>query len=159
MVWKKGDPRHVPYGDIVEEALCFGWVDNLPRKLDAERSMLLVSPRRTGSAWSKLNKDRAERMIAAGLMTSAGLGRIAQAKKDGLWSKLDGVDALDVPDDLASAFKAHGMAAENWEGFPRSVRRGILEWIAQARRPETRARRISETASKAALNKRANQWR
>lgn len=159
VVWKKGDARHVPYGDIVEEALCFGWVDSLPRKLDAERSMLLVSPRRTGSAWSKLNKQRAERMIAAGLMTPAGLARIAEAKKDGLWSKLDSVEALEIPADLAAAFDAHRPAAKYWEAFPRSVKRGILEWIAQAKRPETRARRIAETALCASRNERANQWR
>ena len=157
--WKKGDPRHVPNGDIVEEALCFGWVDSLPRKLDAQRSMLLLSPRRAGSAWSKLNKQRAERMIAEGLMTPAGLARIEAAKKDGLWSKLDGVDALEVPADLVAALKAHKPAAANWDAFPRSVKRGILEWILQAKRPETRARRVAETAVRASRNERANQWR
>jgi uncharacterized protein YdeI (YjbR/CyaY-like superfamily) len=157
--WKKGDPRHVPNGDIVEEALCFGWVDSLPRKLDAQRSMLLLSPRRAGSAWSKLNKQRAEHMIAEGLMTPAGLSRIEEAKKNGLWSRLDGVDALEVPADLAAALKAHKPAAANWEAFPRSVKRGILEWILQAKRPETRARRVAETAVRASRNERANQWR
>lgn len=159
VIWKKGDPRHVPYGDIVEEALCFGWVDSLPRKLDTQRSMLLLSPRRTGSAWSKLNKARAEKMIASGRMTPSGLARIEEAKKDGLWSKLDSVDALETPADLVAAFRAHQPAAEHWEAFPRSVRRGILEWIAQAKRPETRARRVAETAVRAARNERANQWR
>lgn len=157
--WKKGDPRHVPNGDIVEEALCFGWVDSLPRKLDAQRSMLLLSPRRSGSAWSKLNKQRAEHMIAEGLMTPAGLARIEEAQKNGLWSKLDGVDALEVPADLAAALKAHKPADANWEAFPRSVKRGILEWILQAKRPETRARRVAETAVRASRNERANQWR
>jgi uncharacterized protein YdeI (YjbR/CyaY-like superfamily) len=157
--WKKGDPLHVPNGDIVEEALCFGWVDSLPRKLDGERSMLLLSPRRAGSAWSRLNKQRAERMIAEGLMTRAGLARIEEAKKNGLWSKLDSVDALEVPADLVAAFKAHKPAAAYWEAFPRSVKRGILEWIMQAKRPETRARRIVETAVRASRNERANQWR
>lgn len=157
--WKKGDPRHVPNGDIVEVALCFGWVDSLPRKMDAQRSMLLLSPRRAGSAWSKLNKQRAEHMIAEGLMTPAGLARIEEAKKNGLWSKLDGVDALEVPADLAAALKAHKPAAANWEAFPRSVKRGILEWILQAKRPETRARRVAETAVRASRNERANQWR
>lgn len=159
VIWKKGDPRHVSYGDIVEEALCFGWVDSLPRKLDAQRSMLLLSPRRTGSTWSKLNKDRAERLISAGLMTPAGLARIEDAKRDGLWSKLESVDALKVPADLAAAFRCHKPAAKYWETFPRSTRRGILEWIAQAKRPETRARRVLETATRAARNERANQWR
>ncbi len=157
--WKKGDVRHVPYGDLVEEALCFGWVDSLPRKLDAARSMLLISPRRPGSAWSKLNKDRAERLIAAGKMAAAGLAKIEAAKRDGQWTRLDTVDALIVPPDLKAAFASHLPAAEVWKTFPRSVQRGILEWILQAKRPETRARRILATAQSAARGERANQWR
>ena len=159
VTWKKGDPRHVPYGHIVEEALCFGWVDSLPRKLDAERSMLLLSPRRNGSAWSKANKARVERLIGEGLMTEAGLAKVEAAKQSGLWTKLDAVDALVVPADLAAALQGHAPARQHWDAFPRSVRRGILEWIEQAKRPETRSRRIQETASKAQRNERANQWR
>lgn len=159
VTWKKGDPRHLPYNDIVEEALCFGWVDSLPRKLDTARSMLLVSPRRTGSAWSKPNKDRAARLIRDGLMTSAGLAKIEAAKRSGAWAKLDAVEALKIPGDLAAAFRASPPANTHWQGFPRSVRRGILEWIEQAKRPETRAKRIAETATRAARGERANQWR
>jgi uncharacterized protein YdeI (YjbR/CyaY-like superfamily) len=156
---KAAGERHVPYEAVVEEALCFGWVDSLPRKLDDERSMLLLSPRKPGSAWSALNKRRAERMIAEGRMHPAGLAKIEAAKADGAWSRLDGVEALAVPDDLGAALAEHGKAAENFQKFPRSARRGILEWILQAKRPETRAKRIAETARLAAQNKRANQFR
>ena len=159
VTYKKGDARHVPYEAVVEEALCFGWVDSLPRKLDAARSMLLLSPRRAGSAWSRPNKLRAEKMIAAGRMTKAGLAKIVEAKRDGLWTKLDAVEALVVPKDLAAAFKAHPASRANWDAFPRSAKRGILEWIEQAKKPETRAKRVLETASKASKNERANQWR
>jgi uncharacterized protein YdeI (YjbR/CyaY-like superfamily) len=159
VTYKKGDRRYLAYNDIVEEALCFGWIDSRPRKLDDKRSMLLLSPRRAGSAWSKPNKERAERMIAAGLMRAAGLACVEQAKRTGLWTKLDAVEALVVPKDLGAAFKRHPGAAKHWAGFPRSVKRGILEWIEQAKRPETRAKRVVETASLAAVNKRANQWR
>ncbi|NJM35554.1 MAG: hypothetical protein HC850_13610 [Rhodomicrobium sp.] len=159
VTWKKGDPRHVPYGDVVEEALCFGWIDSLPRKLDGERSKLLLSPRKAGSAWSKANKDRVVSLTERGLMRSAGLAKVADAKRTGLWTKLDAVEALEIPADLADAFRAHPPAAENWDSFPRSVKRGILEWILQAKRPETRGRRVAETAAKAARNERANQWR
>lgn len=159
VTWKKGDPRHLPYNDLVEEALCFGWVDSLPRKLDASRSMILLSPRRPGSAWSKPNKDRVARLIRDGLMTSAGLAKIEAAKRSGAWTKLDAVEALTVPDDLAAALRASPLAADHWERFPRSVKRGILEWIEQAKRPETRAKRIAETATRAAQGERANQWR
>ncbi|MGL4727485.1 MAG: YdeI/OmpD-associated family protein [Bosea sp. (in: a-proteobacteria)] len=145
--------------DIVEEALCFGWIDSLPRKLDEQRTMLLLSPRKPGSAWSALNKVRAERMIAAGLMQPAGFGMIDAAKADGSWIKLDQVEALEVPTDLVAAFAQYADAAGYFAAFPRSVKRGILEWILQAKRPETRAARIAETARLAAENSRANQWR
>jgi uncharacterized protein YdeI (YjbR/CyaY-like superfamily) len=145
--------------DIVEEALCFGWIDSLPRKLDSERTMLLLSPRKPGSLWSALNKRRAERMIAAGLMRPAGLALIEAAQADGSWTALDAVEALAIPDDLAAALDARPPARTHFEAFPRSAKRGILEWILQAKRPETRARRVEETARLAERNERANQWR
>lgn len=159
VTWKKAHfDRHVPYDAIVEEALCFGWVDSLPRRLDAERSMLLLSPRRLGSAWSAANKARIERLVAAGLVHHAGLAAVRAAQSDGSWTFLDDVERLDVSADLAAALAAHPGAAGHFDRFPRSVRRGILEWIKQARRPETRARRIEETARLAAENRRANQF-
>jgi uncharacterized protein YdeI (YjbR/CyaY-like superfamily) len=145
--------------DIVEEALCFGWIDSLPRKLDSERTMLLLSPRKPGSLWSALNKRRAERIIAAGLMRPAGLALIEAAQADGSWTALDAVEALAIPDDLAAALDARPPARTHFEAFPRSAKRGILEWILQAKRPETRARRVEETARLAERNERANQWR
>lgn len=159
VTWKRPDPRHLPYDAVVEELLCFGWVDSLPRKLDDRRSMLLISPRKPGSAWSKLNKERAERLIAQGLMMASGSKKIEQAKASGHWTKLDAVEALEIPSDLFRAFEAHPPALANWHSFPRSVKRGILEWITQAKKPETRAKRIAETVKKAARNERANQWR
>lgn len=160
VTWKKasGD-RHVPYGDIVDEALCFGWIDSLPRKLDVERSMLLLSPRKRGSAWSAVNKAKVERLGAAGLIHPAGQAIIDAAKADGSWTRLDAVDALVVPPELEAAFATRPGAAENFGRFPPSTRRGILEWIIQAKRPETRNRRITETADLAQRNIRANQFR
>jgi uncharacterized protein YdeI (YjbR/CyaY-like superfamily) len=156
--WKKGDPRYVAYGDLVEEALCFGWIDSLPRKLDASRTMLLMAPRKAFSAWSRLNKQRAEKLIADGSMTAAGLRVIAAAKAAGLWTKLDGVEDLKIPPDLQKALRAQPGAKLHFDAFPRSAKRGILEWILQAKRAETRAKRIAETAQLASRNVRANQW-
>lgn len=160
VTFKKGasQPR-VPYDDLVEEALAFGWVDSLPRKLDEERTMLLMSPRKPGSNWSAVNKARIDTMIEAGLMHPAGLAKIEQAKADGSWIALEAVDRLEVPPDLATAFDQRPGSAEAFAAFPPSTRRGILEWIGNARRPETRAARIAETAEKAARGERANQWR
>jgi uncharacterized protein YdeI (YjbR/CyaY-like superfamily) len=157
VTWKKPDPRYIPNADVVEEALCFGWIDSLPRKLDEERSMLLLAPRKSKSAWSAINKARAERLIAAGLMMPAGQKMIDLAKASGTWDKLNDVEALAIPPDLAKALTK--AAVKNFDTFPRSVERGILEWILQAKRTETRAARIRETAEKAKDNLRANQWR
>lgn len=147
------------YDEMVEEALAFGWVDSKPRKLDETRTMLYFAPRKAGSGWSKPNKERVERMVASGLMTAAGLAKVEAAKKDGSWSALDGVERLELPTDLIRALEANGDARANFEAFPRSAKRGILEWILNAKRPETRAKRILETATLAARNERANQWR
>ena len=95
--------RYVPYDVIVEEALCFGWIDSVVRKLDEDRRMLWLSPRKSGSGWSKLNKERVERMIAAGLMTPPGLENIEAAKRDGSWHALDAIEALEIPPDLEAA--------------------------------------------------------
>lgn len=149
----------VSYDEMVCEALCFGWVDSKPGKLDAERTMLYFAPRKAGSGWSKPNKERIERLLKEGRMSPVGLEKVEAAKRDGSWSALDAVERLELPPDLVAALEANGSAKANFEAFPRSVKRGILEWIANAKRPETRAKRILETATLAAQNRRANQWR
>lgn len=158
--WKKatGRPR-VEYADGVEEALCFGWVDSLARRIDDERSRLLYTPRTPGSGWSRPNKERVERLRAAGLLEPAGVAVIEAAMADGSWALLDDVENLVEPRELAIALDDAPAARAAWDGFPRSAKRAILEWIAQARRPETRARRIAETVAAAARGERANQWR
>lgn len=148
--------KHVAWSEVVDEALCFGWIDSVPRKLDDERSMILLSPRRAGSAWSAINKAKVERLIAAGLMTKAGLDKVEAARADGSWSRLDGVEALALPDDLAAALARSPRAHARFSAFSRSSRRGILEWIVQAKRPETRARRIAQTVRLARQGLRAN---
>lgn len=153
-----GKPR-VTYDEAVEEALCFGWVDSKGNKLDEERSMLWFAPRKRGSGWSRPNKERVERLIAAGLMTPAGMAKIEAAKADGSWSLLDAVENLEIPPDLAEALDAYPPAATNFAAFPPSAKRAILQWIVQAKTPATRAKRIAETARLAQENKRANQWR
>ena len=153
-----GKPRF-EYEESVEEALCFGWVDSKPGKLDEERSMLWFAPRKVGSGWSKPNKERVEKLIKTGLMAPARLAKVEAAKQDGSWNALDAVEALEIPPDLAKALAKNKTAKEYFDAFPRSVKRGILEWISNAKKPETRARRIEETVTKAEQNIRANQWR
>lgn len=153
-----GKPR-LEYEDAVEEALCFGWVDSKGNKLDDERTMLWMAPRKPGSDWSRPNKERVEKLIRSGQMAPAGLAKVEAARQDGSWNALDAVEALEIPPDLAAALDANQPARQNFEAFPRSVKRGILEWISSAKRPETRAKRVEETATLAAKNIRANQWR
>ncbi len=160
ITYKKGlqQPR-LEYDEAVTEAICFGWIDSKPRKLDDARSMLWYAPRKAGSGWSRLNKQRVARAISTHRMTAAGLARVNEAKKDGSWAALDAVENLEIPEDLAKAFSKHKSAAEKFEAFPRSVKRSVLEWIGNAKTAPTRAKRVEETASLAAKNVRANQWR
>ncbi len=158
--WKKGTGRPaMSYEQSVEEALAWGWVDSKGQRLDDERTMLWFAPRRPTSGWSRPNKERVARLEADGRMTPAGRRAIEAAKANGAWSMLDDVEDLIVPPDLAAAFEARPGAREQWDAFPRSARRAILEWIVQARKDETRRRRVEETATKAAAGERANQWR
>jgi uncharacterized protein YdeI (YjbR/CyaY-like superfamily) len=160
VTWRRASGRPVlEYEAAVEEALCFGWVDSKPGKVDAERTKLYFAPRKPRSGWARPNKLRVERLLAAGLMAPVGLAAVELAKANGSWTLLDEVEDLVDPPDLVVALAAHPPAADRWAAFPRSARRGILEWIVQAKRPETRAARILETATRAARNERANQWR
>lgn len=150
--------RHVPTPDLVDEALCFGWIDSRPRALDADRTMLLFSPRKPGSAWSKVNKEKIERLITEGRMAEPGLAKIESAKADGSWERIDQAGQLTEPDDLSAAFDLDPVAFGHWQAFPPSTRRAILEWILQARTEATRSKRVAETVTKAQVNERANQW-
>lgn len=95
--------RYVSHSEAIDEALRFGWIDSLPRKFDQDRTMLWFAPRKAGSGWSKRNKERVEVLIREGLMTVAGMEKIKAAKKDASWSKLDMVEALEIPTDLQAA--------------------------------------------------------
>jgi uncharacterized protein YdeI (YjbR/CyaY-like superfamily) len=155
---ESGKPR-VAYADAVEEALCFGWIDSRPNALDDERYMQLFSPRKPKSPWSKLNKERVERLIAQGMMTSAGMEKIELAKRNGTWGQYDAIEDLTMPDDLATALAANPEAQRNFDAFPPSSKKNIFWWIISARRPETRQKRVEETTQLAAKNLTANHYR
>ena len=157
VTWKKGSSGpYVALDEIVDECLCFGWVDSLPRALDEGRTLLRISPRDPRSAWSGVNKRRVRRLEREGRMTGAGRRAVERAKANGAWTFLDEVERLEIPDDLAAALDATPEARHRFERFPPSSRRGILEWIKSAKRPATRAGRVAETARKAAENRKAN---
>jgi len=146
----------VSYEAVVEEALCFGWIDGLINKLDDGRQAHLLTPRRTGSGWSRSNKERVDRLIAEGCMAEPGLAAIRAAQADGSWSMQDAAEALIEPAELASALDANPEARRRWDAFPRSPRRALIWWVMSAKRPETKARRVALIVAEAAQGRRAN---
>jgi len=136
------------------DPLVCGWIDSTYRSLDEERGMLWYSPRRKGSLWAASNKTRVEKLEAEGRMTDAGRAVIEAARADGSWVVLEPVEALIVPDDLAAARNARAHARSRWEAFTPTTKRSFLFWIATAKRDDTRARRVAESADLVAQGKR-----
>ena len=160
VTYKKTNPdRHVPASAITDTCLCFGWIDSLPRKKDDHRSMLYISPRNPKANWSRVNKEKVAALKAAGLMHPAGEAAVALAKESGTWNALDDVENLVIPPDLQAAFDATPGALKMWDDFPRSVKRGALEILLNAKRAETRAKKVAEIVSSSAQNIRPFQWR
>jgi len=151
---KSSGGPYVPYDDLVEEAIAHGWVDSQARAVDEERSSLLMTPRKPKSGWSRPNKKRVEKLLDEGLMMPAGQAAIDIAKENGSWSALDDVENLVEPPELKNALDANPDARRHWDAFPRSAKRAALEWISTAKRDDTRARRIAETARLSAKNER-----
>ena len=142
----------VSYDEAVEEALSFGWIDSKVKKLDEERYMQVFTPRKPKSIWSKLNKQRVQKVIEQGLMTPAGLKKIETAKKDGSWDFLEDIDNLVIPEDLVKSLNQNSPAKSNFESFSDSVKKQILFWIKSAKRPETRIKRIKKVVMLAEKN-------
>jgi uncharacterized protein YdeI (YjbR/CyaY-like superfamily) len=132
------------YDDAVEEALCFGWIDSLVKSLDDRFHMQMFTPRKAKSVWSAANRARVARLVKDGLMTPAGLALVALAKKTGRWDALAHVESLTVPPELQSAIEANAKAKRNWPTYSPSARKGFLYALNNAKRPETRQRRIRE---------------
>jgi len=143
----------ISYDDAVEEALSFGWIDSKANTLDNERYMQIFTPRKPGSVWSKINKQRVEKLIKDGLMTSAGFDKIEMAKKDGSWDFMDEIENLIIPSDLKEALDSNESAKINYESFSVSIKKQILYWIKSAKREETRKNRIENVVELATENK------
>lgn len=154
---KTASTAPMDYEEIVCEALCWGWIDSKTATVDERRTKLWMAPRRPASVWSASNKSRIERLVTSGRMQPAGLRAVERAKSTGQWSKMDAVERLEVPPDLASAFRRHAGAKRNWDAFSQSSRKIILAWIEHAVRPATRAARVEEAAACAARGVKANQ--
>ena len=130
--------------DAVQVAICYGWIDSTVRKIDDERRKQMFTPRKDKSVWSKLNKSYIEKLLKENLIHESGLRKIETAKQNGSWESLDGVENLEIPQDLELAFKTNKKAFENYNNFSRSYRKSYLYWLNQAKREETRNIRITE---------------
>lgn len=158
-IFKKGSGvKSVKYDSAVNEALCFGWVDSKVNKGDDKFYYQFFAKRNPKSNWSRINKEKVKRLVEQGKMHESGLKMMEIAKSTGTWNALDDVENLIIPSDMKKLFDITPKAFKNWDSFPRSVKRGILEWILNAKRPETRDKRIKETVNLAADNIRANQF-
>lgn len=144
VTYKKHTDHYVSMGELIEELLCWGWVDSRTRGVDADRSSVLIAPRNPKSAWSAVNKAKVEAARSSGAMTPAGEALIDAAKGNGMWEFLDDVERLERPADLETAL---GDRVAGWEDWPRSVKRGTLEWIKTAKTEPTRAKRIADVVS------------
>ena len=147
--YKKGTSKPtIDYETSVEEALCFGWIDSIIKKIDDEKYVRKFTPRKEKSYWSELNKKRAGKMIKEGRMTGAGLAKIKAAKKNGLWGQTGRPDiSLDMPLEFARALDKNKKAKENFERLAPSYRKHYIGWIITAKREETKDKRIRESVS------------
>jgi uncharacterized protein YdeI (YjbR/CyaY-like superfamily) len=153
--WRRPTGRPaVPYVEVVEEALCFGWIDSTVNTLDDERGLQLVTPRRPRSTWTRTNRERVARLEAEGRMTDAGRHAVEVAKANGWWTIADAVEDLEEPADLVAALDAAPSARTTWDAFPPSHRKMMLWWVISAVRPETRARRITTIVAEAERGRR-----
>lgn len=156
--WKKatGKPS-IAYEHSVEEALCFGWIDGLKRKIDRERYAYRFTPRAKSSSWSESNLARARRLLDAGRMhpSGAALARTALEAASNKSTSPKKQPTTKLPEDFRVALEASSTARANFESFAPGYRRRYLLWIADAKRPETRAKRIREALSLIAHNVKA----
>jgi uncharacterized protein YdeI (YjbR/CyaY-like superfamily) len=151
---KHSNMTSVSLNEAVEEAICFGWIDGILNSIDKECFILRYSPRKANSVWSKINKDRAEKLISSGRMTSTGLAAIEEAKKNGYWDAAYTNRTRDeVPSDLKEALLADPKALSNFESFANSYRNMYVGWVIGAKTGETRQKRIDEVVKRSALNK------
>jgi uncharacterized protein YdeI (YjbR/CyaY-like superfamily) len=156
---KNSETKSVYYDEAVEESICFGWIDSIAHKRDEESKYQFFAWRNPKSNWSKANRLRAEKMIASGLMTSSGQKLIDLAKRISTWEALVEVQNSVIPDDLQNQLNINKSALKNFLAFPPSSKRIILEWILNAKKPDTRQKRIEETVPLAAENIKANHYR
>ena len=142
---KTSKKQGLRYYEAVDEAICFGWIDSKMRSLDSESFILRFTKRKPNSVWSKINRDRVERMIKSDRMTAAGLASVEEAKRTGKWDKAyTSKTSPTIPKDLEDALKTHPDAMENFMRLSNSAKLQLTVWIDEAKRAGTRKKRINE---------------
>ena len=144
----------IRYEETVIEAVAHGWIDGKMKSLNDDEFMQRFTPRRNGSVWSLSNRGRAERLISEGRMTPTGLKTVEEAKQNGRWdnARSSSRGAADVPNDLIEALKENKAAYENFESFPPSARFMYIHWVNEAKRENTRERRIKTVVDRSMKN-------
>ena len=146
---KKSGKPSVSWSEAVDEALCFGWIDSLKKILDDESSIQYFGKRKPKSTWSKINKQKIEKLTAENRMFQSGLNCIIIAKENGSWEILDSIEELIIPEDLLLELSSRPNATEFFQNLSKSIKKMMLYWIISAKRPETRQKRIFEIAESA----------
>lgn len=147
---KQANKPTIAWSNAVDEALCFGWIDSTRKSIGDDTFIQFFTRRKPKSVWSKINKEKTERLIEAGLMQKAGFESITKAKENGSWTILDAVEDLTIPEDLEKEFEANPGSKDYFLSLSKSVKKIILHWVIMAKRPETIQNRIKEVAECAA---------
>jgi uncharacterized protein YdeI (YjbR/CyaY-like superfamily) len=156
---KQANIPTITWSEAVDEALCFGWIDSTRKSIDSEKFIQFFTKRKPRSAWSKINKEKIERLMSENLMSQAGLESVEIAKQNGSWTLLDQIEELYIPEDLELAFEANPGSKDYFLSLSKSIKKIILHWVTVAKRPETRQSRINETAVLAAQKLKPKQFR
>lgn len=158
--YKKGTPNfNLSWSESVDESLCFGWIDSTIKTIDNERFKQYFSKRKPKSNWSKVNKDKVKMLIDQSLMKEAGYKSIEIAKENGSCTILDTVERLEIPEDLEQELRRQKGAMKYFESLNKSSKKGLLYWVASAKRDDTRNKRISEIVENASLQMKPKQFR
>ena len=158
--YKKSSPHYnLSWSESVDEALCFGWIDSTKRPIDAEKYKQYFSKRKAKSNWSKINKVKVKTLIDQGLMQEAGYESVEIAKENGSWTVLDGIEALDMPEELQKALAQHEGATAFFDNLSKSAKKILLHWVYSAKREETRQKRVLEIAENARQGLKPKQFR
>ena len=150
IMYKKNSGKpSITWSEGVDEALCFGWIDSKAQSIDEESFRQFYSKRKPKSVWSRINKEKIKQLIADDLMMPAGYASIEIAKQNGSWTSLDHVEDMIIPKDLEKEFRKYKGSKTFFTGLSKSVKKMMLHWIAAAKKPETRQKRITEIAEHA----------